>query len=129
MTYTATERELIGVERINEYINNDTEYFSEESSAHHEPAGNTSIEFKNVVMSYDPSKPAALRGINLKCPPGMKVAICGRTGSGKSSVLNCAIGLYQITSGEILYKGKSKTLQELRELRKHLVTSFFTYYS
>lgn len=49
----------------------------------------------------DQSKPFALEGLDLKIPQGSFVAISGRIGSGKSSVLNALIGEMRRTKGEV----------------------------
>lgn len=119
-SYTSTERELIGIERINQYLKNNTESFSTNEQLK-STNNSDSLKFENVVMSYDPSKPPALKGISFECSKGKKVAICGRTGSGKSSILNCSIGLYKIEKGQILIGGSSKDFQQLKDLRKNIV--------
>ena len=119
-SYTSTERELIGLERINQYLKNKTESFSADEEID-SPSKGESLKLENVVMSYDPPKPPALKGISFECAKGKKVAICGRTGSGKSSILNCAIGLYKTEKGEIRMGGNSKTFQQLKDLRKNIV--------
>ena len=57
--------------------------------------------FKNVYLTYDDNKTLekrkyALNDFNLCIKNGEKIAICGRTGSGKSSVLNILFRLYEI---------------------------------
>ena len=45
-----------------------------------------SVEFRNVTIRWDPEGPDILKDINLTFAPGQRVAIVGRTGSGKSTV-------------------------------------------
>lgn len=45
-----------------------------------------SIEFRNVTIRYDPEGPDILTDVNLKFNSGERVAVVGRTGSGKSTV-------------------------------------------
>ncbi|CAG8971668.1 hypothetical protein HYALB_00003136 [Hymenoscyphus albidus] len=59
------------------------------------------IEFRHISAAYDIHSPPVLRDISLTIEPGMKVGICGRTGSGKSSLLLALFGMLQITSGSI----------------------------
>lgn len=76
------------------------------------------IEFKNVPFKYAPELPYALKDISFKIEPGMTLAILGRTGSGKSSIVNVLLRLYDINEGEILVDGhevKDVTLNSLRE--------------
>lgn len=76
------------------------------------------IEFKNVSFKYAPELPYALKDISFKIEPGKTLAILGRTGSGKSSIVNVFLRLYDINEGEILVDGhevKDVTLNSLRE--------------
>ena len=76
------------------------------------------IEFKNVSFKYAPELPYALKDISFKIEPGKTLAILGRTGSGKSSIVNVLLRLYDINEGEILVDGhevKDVTLNSLRE--------------
>jgi ATP-binding cassette subfamily B protein len=76
------------------------------------------IEFKNVSFKYAPELPYALKDISFKIESGKTLAILGRTGSGKSSIVNVLLRLYDINEGEILVDGhevKDVTLNSLRE--------------
>lgn len=76
------------------------------------------IEFKNVSFKYTPELPYALKDISFKIEPGKTLAILGRTGSGKSSIVNVLLRLYDINEGEILVDGhevKDVTLNSLRD--------------
>ncbi len=76
------------------------------------------IEFKNVSFKYAPELPYALKDISFKIEPGKTLAILGRTGSGKSSIVNVLLRLYDINEGEILvddHEVKDVTLNSLRE--------------
>ena len=76
------------------------------------------IEFKNVSFKYAKDLPYALKDISFKIEPGKTLAILGRTGSGKSSIVNVLLRLYDVDQGEILVDGhniKDLTLNSLRE--------------
>ena len=62
------------------------------------------FELKNVSFSYDGSTDV-LKNINLSIFDGEKVALIGKNGCGKSTLINLILGLYQPTEGEIFYKG------------------------
>jgi len=62
---------------------------------------NGKIEFKNVSLTYDDTKIKALKNINFSIPKGETIAILGKTGSGKSSIVNLVSRLYDVSSGTI----------------------------
>lgn len=62
---------------------------------------NYSIEFKDVSASYQSSGNNALQNFNLAIGAGERVAICGRTGSGKSTVISLILRLLDPKSGVI----------------------------
>lgn len=64
------------------------------------------VEFKNVCFSYDDSR-EIIHNFSAKISPGMKVAIVGPTGAGKTTLVNLLMRFYEVTSGEILIDGVS----------------------
>ena len=77
-----------------------------------------SIEFKNVSFKYPGAEEYALKDVNLKVEAGQNAAIVGRTGSGKTTLVELVPRLFDVTEGEILIDGKnieSIPLQLLRE--------------
>lgn len=76
-----------------------------------------SIEFHNVKLRYQPELPQALTGFSLVLQPGIKVALCGRTGAGKSSVLNALLRMIEMDEGAITLDGKSSTEISPRDMR------------
>lgn len=65
---------------------------------------NTAIEIKDGVFSWDSTSPrSTLSGIQMKVEKGMRVAVCGMVGSGKSSFLSCILGEIPKISGEVSY--------------------------
>ncbi len=74
------------------------------------------IQFHDVSFAYDP-KAETLHGIDLKINPGETIAIIGRTGAGKSSLMNLLARFYEIEKGKITIDGydiRSVTQQSLR---------------
>ncbi|WP_273566241.1 ABC transporter ATP-binding protein [Maribacter halichondriae] len=60
------------------------------------------IEFKNVSFTYSDTEITALKNISFTINEGETVAILGKTGSGKSTILDLVARLYDVDSGEIL---------------------------
>ncbi len=75
------------------------------------------IELRHVSFRYAQNAPLVLRDISLTIEPGQKVALVGRTGSGKTTLAMLLLGLYTHTEGEILYDGTPLRLFDYRALR------------
>ncbi|MCM4171391.1 ABC transporter ATP-binding protein [Arenibacter sp. TNZ] len=76
------------------------------------------VEFKNVTFTYEDTNITALNNISFTINKGETVAILGKTGSGKSTILDLIARLYDIDSGEILIDEipiKELNLQSLRK--------------
>ena len=77
------------------------------------------VEIKNVSFSYDLDKPL-ITNFNLDVKPGEHVAIVGRTGCGKTTLINLLMRYYEVKSGEILIDG-----EPISEMRREEVRSKF----
>ncbi|TIC99401.1 ATP-binding cassette transporter abc4 [Colletotrichum higginsianum] len=78
------------------------------------------IEFRNATIRYDEDGPNILTDVNLKFKAGERVAIVGRTGSGKSTLVLSLLRFTHIVSGQILYDGIDITRIPRRRLREAL---------
>ncbi|MBS4537219.1 ABC transporter ATP-binding protein [Clostridium sp. D2Q-11] len=79
---------------------------------------NGSIEFKDVSFKYPNSDEYALKNINIQVPKGTTLGIVGRTGSGKTTLVNLLLRLYDIDKGQILIDNlplKKLPLKTIRE--------------
>lgn len=77
-----------------------------------------SVEIRDVSFSYEDKE--ALKNINLKVNPGEIIALVGRTGSGKSSLVNLLLRFYNPTSGQILIDGHDIKKIKIESLRKNI---------
>lgn len=65
------------------------------------------IEFQNVSFSYAGGNQCVLSDVGLTINRGERVAICGKSGSGKTTIARLIVGFYEPTEGNIYYAGKN----------------------
>lgn len=78
------------------------------------------IEFKNVSFTYDDTNIQALKNVSFSVKKGQTIAIFGKTGSGKSTILSLVSRLYDVKEGEILIDGVPVDQIHLDSLRKSM---------
>lgn len=78
------------------------------------------IEFCNLTFRYSADSPAVLEGINLKIEAGQNVAFIGRTGSGKSTLMNLVPRLLDAEPGMVLIDGRPIREISLKTLRENI---------
>lgn len=76
------------------------------------------IEFKNVSFVYDDTNIQALKNVSFSVKKGQTIAIFGKTGSGKSTILSLISRLYDVKEGQILIDGVPIDQINLESLRK-----------
>lgn len=97
------QRAAASQKRINEYLQTVSEIDQPKAPAM-DIKGN--IEFKKVSFTYPDTGITALKEVSFSAAPGELIAIIGRTGSGKSTIANLLMRMYDCTAGEILIDGK-----------------------
>jgi len=103
--------------RINEFLNVTPEIKNENSNQYHLY---TDIEFKNVCFTYPDTNITALNNISFKINKGETIAFIGKTGSGKSTILNLISRLHDITQGELFIGNKEIKTHNLTLLRGNI---------
>lgn len=78
------------------------------------------IDFKNLDFRYSPDLPLVLRDITLSIASGESVALVGRTGSGKSTMISLLQRFYDPSAGDLLIDGQPITSFKRRELRSRI---------
>ena len=71
------------------------------------------IQLDNVGFTYTGRDQPVLEGINLSIPVGSRIALVGRTGSGKTTLAHIILGLYTPSSGELCLDGIPLTAEEM----------------
>ncbi|PKK94822.1 MAG: ABC transporter ATP-binding protein [Tenericutes bacterium HGW-Tenericutes-5] len=103
---------VVSISRLDHIISNEGEYVGEEGKLTPEIKGN--VEFKNVSFKFQDSKEDQIIDINFEVKKGETIAIIGKTGSGKSTMMNLLIRLLDYQKGQILIDGI-----EVKEIEKH----------
>ena len=79
-----------------------------------------SVELKDVHFTYPDGDKKILCGISQKINAGTSLVVKGQNGSGKSTLLQVMAGLYDVTSGQVIYNGFQKGNLELMSLRSEI---------
>lgn len=121
-------RGMVSMKRVNEVLDRQPDIPYEEDPGNREgestqpAAKECTIEFRDLHYSYpDQPETEVLKGINLKIEPGEMIGILGRTGSGKSTLINLIPRLLNPPRGSLFIDGEDAVDRPLSSLRS-LVT-------
>ncbi len=103
--------------RINEFLKEQPELENSVSQSHDIKG---KIEFKNVNFTYEDTEIHALKDLSFTINRGDTVAILGKTGSGKSTILDLVARLYDTGSGQIYIDDEPIKNINLTDLRKSI---------
>ncbi len=117
-TASMIQRAATSQRRINEFLH--TTPTIKNSTAPVKAMLKGNIEFVNVDFTYPHTGIHAIKNFNLKINKGEKIAIIGKTGSGKSSLAQLLLRMYDPQHGDILYDGISIKNIDLNDLRSQL---------
>ena len=78
------------------------------------------VEFERVSFTYPDTGIQALKDISFRLKPGQKMAIIGRTGSGKTTVADLLVRMYDVTQGAIRIDGQNIQKHSLANLRQRI---------
>lgn len=78
------------------------------------------VTFDDIVVQYGPDRPAIISQLTADVKPQQKVGICGRSGSGKSSLLMALFRISDVKNGQILIDGVNIQKVPLLKLRSSL---------
>jgi len=89
--------------------------------AQHLPAAQGVVAFRSVGFAYDPRRPRpVLQDIDLQVPAGETLAIVGRTGHGKSTLVQLLARFYEVGEGAVLLDGVDVRALRQQDLRRHV---------
>jgi ATP-binding cassette subfamily B protein len=109
---------LFGVNMLYDFLD-ERDYEDEQPQAPALRVTNGRIEFRDVTFGYRPGE-TVLHGISFVAEAGKTTALVGRSGGGKSTVMNLILRLYRVGSGEILCDGADTATVGLASLRQQI---------
>ncbi|KAF9404130.1 hypothetical protein BGZ94_004348 [Podila epigama] len=117
------ENNMNSAERLVHYINNLVqERPAEKPESKPEPSwpSQGAISFNNVSMRYRPELPRVLRDVSFDIQAGHKVGVVGRTGAGKSSLIQALFLLCELDAGQVVLDGIDTGTLGTADLRSHI---------
>jgi ATP-binding cassette subfamily B multidrug efflux pump len=117
-TASMTQRAAASQKRVNEFLQ--TRPTVQEPPAAMKPALSNHISFKDVDFTYAHTGIRAIRNFSLEISRGEKIAIVGRTGSGKSTIAQLLLRMYDAQHGLVLYDGVPVNKVDLNWLRTQI---------
>lgn len=117
-TANMIQRAAVSQRRINEFLLSEPEIINDKQAIVKPIEGK--IEFRNVSFTYPHTGIQALKDFSLVIHPGEKVAVIGKTGSGKSTLVHLLLRMYDVSSGEILIDDVPIQQLKLESLRSQI---------
>ncbi|CAB3365957.1 Hypothetical predicted protein [Cloeon dipterum] len=121
-TFTETEKEMIAVERTQQYIRRiepEAEVPVLNYPNYPWPSQGV-VRFRSVVFKHRTNVPQSLKGVTFETYPAEKIGIVGRTGAGKSSLFASIFRINELEYGEISVDGINIAELGLKTLRSRL---------
>ncbi len=112
------QRASASQKRINEFLHTIPEIQSPADAVEHTIQGN--IDITNMTFTYPHTGITALKNLSLHIEPGQKVAIIGKTSSGKSTLAHMLLRMYDVGQGEVSFDGVPIKKFNLQQLRKQI---------
>jgi ATP-binding cassette subfamily B protein len=118
LTASMIQRAAASQKRLNEFLNISPKIKNESNAEDFKIAGD--INFENVNFTYPDTGIVGLKNFNLHIKKGEKIAITGKTGSGKTTIAQLMLRMYNIDSGAIQYDGNDIQKFKLSSLRDQM---------
>lgn len=113
-------RASVSAQRIAEVLSTEPTVKDPENPKSFDESKKGMVEFKNVSFKYPDAEEYVLKNISFTILPGQTVGIIGRTGSGKSTLVNLILRFYDATEGQVLVDGVDVREVKQKELRKRI---------
>lgn len=112
------QRAAASQKRLNEFLNTRSAIQQKKEQIQHKVLGE--IEFRNVSFTYPHTGIQALKNFNLKINKGERIAVIGRTGSGKSTIAQLLLRFYDPAKGTLLIDGIPLKDLDIKHYRNQL---------
>ena len=117
-TASMIQRAATSQRRINEFLHTEPTIQNKPGNTKATPGGH--VEFRHVDFTYPHTGIHAIKDFNLTIKKGEKIAIIGKTGSGKSTIAQLMLRMYDPQEGQILYDGIDIKNTDLGTLRSQI---------
>ncbi|GMP87698.1 hypothetical protein CsSME_00039965 [Camellia sinensis var. sinensis] len=113
------ENRMVSVERIKQFINipSEAEWGKPDCLPPHNWPTHGNVGLKDLQVRYRPNTPLVIKGITLNIQGGEKIGVVGRTGSGKSTLIQVFFRLVEPSGGRIIIDGIDISVLGLHDLR------------
>ena len=111
------QRASASQKRINEFLKESSDIISSENKR---IILQGKIEFKNVFFKYSDTRIQGMENVSFTIKPGESLGIIGSTGSGKSTIANSILRLFDIDKGQILFDDTDIKQLDISHLRKQI---------
>jgi ATP-binding cassette subfamily B multidrug efflux pump len=112
------QRASASQKRINEFLHTTPDIVSPVDAVDHELKGQ--IDISNVSFTYPHTGITALKNFSLHIKPGQKVAVLGTTGSGKSTLTQLLLRMYDTQEGKVLFDNVPVQEYNIQSLRRQI---------
>lgn len=113
----------VDAERLSDIVLTEPEkLYHDERASHVLEKSNNILELKNLKFKYSEQEPYVLNGIDLTIKSNESVAIVGKTGCGKTTLLHVLLGVFPPTEGEVLLSGRSISQIGVNSIREQIGT-------
>lgn len=121
VNWTQLETSMGAIARMKEFIDSTPEEEQGTINPHPDWLAKGAIHISGLEAAYSDTAPPTIKDINIDIKPGEKIAICGRTGSGKSSLASAVFGLLHVIDGKLEVDGVDVTEVSQELLRSKMI--------